>query len=113
MLTGVPALVVATRRRRVLIWLVAGIAWLASLSFAESELTFVLTKSSGTGTWLPLWLMVLCNGIVATAVLLHVLLLRWLGIAFDLLLPFDKADIKQRRDRGTSPVPSPVTGTVS
>ena len=79
LLAGFPAIVVATRRRRMLLWLAAGIAGVSLLSFAESELTFLLTKSSGTGTWLPLWLMVLCNGIVAIAVLLHVLLLRWRG----------------------------------
>ncbi len=113
LLAGMPAIVVATRRKRFLLWLAAVAAWIALLSLAESELTFLLTKASGTGTWLPLWLMVLCNGIVATAVLLHVLLLRWLGIAFDLRLPFDKADIKQRRDSDNTAGPSPVTGTVS
>lgn len=113
LLAGFPALLVATRRRRFLLWLASVAAWIVLLSLAESELTFLLTKASGTGSWLPTWLMMLCNGIVAIAVLLHVLLLRWLGIAFDLRLPFVKTDIEQRRDSDNTAVPSPVTGTVS
>lgn len=90
LLAGFPAIVVASRRKRLLLWLAAGIAWLVSLSLAESELTFMLMKTSGAGTGLPLWLMMLCNGIVAAAVLLHVLMLRWMGMVFDLRLPFAK-----------------------
>ncbi|MCE9528343.1 MAG: hypothetical protein K8R36_20050 [Planctomycetales bacterium] len=45
----------------------------------------------------------LCNGTVATVVVLHVLLLRWLGMVFDLRLPFVKTDEPY--------VACPVTGT--
>jgi hypothetical protein len=105
LLAGFPAFIVATRRRGMLLWLAASIVWLVTLSFAESELTFILTRTSGARSWLPLWLLLICNGIVAIAVVLHVLLLRWLGMVFDLRLPFSRTD--------KTLVAYPVTGTVS
>ena len=92
LLSGSSVIFLATRQSRFLLWLAAVAAWLVLLSWAESELTLIITRFSGTGNWLPLWLMMLWNGIVAIAVVLQVLLLRWLGIVFDLRLPFAKAD---------------------
>ena len=92
LLTGFPTLVAATRSKRFFYWLVGLTTWLVFLSWAESELTFVLTKISGNGSWLPLWFMLICNWISAIAILLHVLLLRWLGMRFNMRLPFVQED---------------------
>jgi hypothetical protein len=91
LLAGFPALILATRRSRLLVSSVALIGWLVLMSLGESELTFRIAKLYGSGVWIPSWLLGICNTAVAATVILHVLLLRWFGMAFRFRLPFGES----------------------
>ncbi|MCE9524550.1 MAG: hypothetical protein K8R36_00680 [Planctomycetales bacterium] len=98
LLAGLPVLILTTRRKRLPFWIPGVLAGLVGLSWAESELTFLFTKVTGSGTGIPLWYVAIWNGAVAGTVLLAIFLLRWAGLEFHLPISRREAALRAATD---------------
>lgn len=98
LLAGLPVLILATRRKRLPFWIPGVLAGLIGLSWAESELTFLFTKVTGSGTGIPLPYVAIWNGAVAGTVLLAIFLLRWAGLEFHLPISRREAALRAATD---------------
>jgi|GEM_PF-1257349 hypothetical protein len=104
LLAGLPVLILATRHKHLPFWIPGVLAGFVGLSWAESELTFLFTRVTGSGTGIPLWYVAIWNGTVAGTVLLAIFLLRWAGLEFH--LPISRREAALRAATGEMPVNS-------
>jgi hypothetical protein len=101
LLAGLPVLILATRRKHLPFWIPGVLAGLIGLSWAEAEVTFFITKATGSSNGVPVWFLGIWNGAVAGTVLITAFLLCWVGLEFHLPLSRREAALRRASTDGT------------
>jgi hypothetical protein len=86
LLAAMPTLLMAARAVRRPWWLALLVSYLGIVSYLESEFTAILFGLGITGTWWPVWILLVFNGGVATTVFADTLLVRICGYVPELPL---------------------------